>query len=167
MIELRARSVKISLLVLVGAALLLAAPFAAQANPCEVTDVGGTVVLPPAGCEYLSPDEVHMILDGLPAGTTIELAAIHKDFICERGGGFPVACSVPIPPGACETQGGSLGGNLDCFDSVAELQVTGTGALNGFNRNLFVPLNVEVHTGPRTPGNRRRLFRLGISPLRY
>jgi hypothetical protein len=122
-------------------------------NPCVVPEgPPGTVTLPPAGCEYLSPDEVHMILNDLPPGTTIELAAIHKDFIC-RGDQGGAACSVPLPPGTCETPGGSLGGSLDCFDSVAELDVTGTGALDSFQRTLFVPLGVEVHTGPRNPGD--------------
>lgn len=122
-------------------------------NPCEVVDNGsGTVTLPPAGCEYLSPDEVHMILDGLPANTTLELAPIHRDFICERqptGG----ACSVLIPPGLCEDTGGSLGGNVDCFTSTAAFQISGTGALAGYNRPVSIPLFAEVHTGPRNPGD--------------
>ncbi|MCH7603358.1 MAG: hypothetical protein IIB54_11385, partial [Planctomycetes bacterium] len=55
-----------------------------------VTDDGtGTVTLPPAGCEYLTADEVHEIVDGLPIGTTIELAAIHKDFVCADQPGGP------------------------------------------------------------------------------
>jgi hypothetical protein len=109
------------------------------------------VTLPPAGCEYLTADQVHMIMDGLPPGTTIELAAIHKDFICREQGLPAPACSIPLPE--CEDVGGSLGGNIDCFDSTAELDVTGTGTLAGFQRTLFVPLNVEVHTGPRNPGD--------------
>jgi hypothetical protein len=56
------------------------------------------------------------------------------------------------PGVTCETPGGSLGGNLDCSDSTAELTVTGTGALAGFSRTISVPLFMEVHTGPRTPG---------------
>jgi hypothetical protein len=79
------------------------------------------------------------------------------NFICrgDQGGG---TCSVPLPPGICETPGGSLGGNLDCFDSVAELSVNGTGALGSFQRTLFVPLAVEVHTGPRNPGDPVQTF---------
>jgi hypothetical protein len=126
------------------------------ANPCSVPDNGsGTVTLPPVGCEYLSPDEVHEIIDGLPPGTTIELAAIHKDFFC--GPPDPL-CSVVIPSGTCETAGGNLGGNVDCFDSTAELQITGSGSLAGFQRTIFLPLNVEVHTGPRTPGDAVQQF---------
>ena len=44
---------------------------AASAAPCTQPDNGtGTATLPPIGCEYMSPDEVFMIIDGLPPGTT-------------------------------------------------------------------------------------------------
>jgi len=123
----------------------------AAADPCEVPDAGGTVVLPPIGCDYLSPDEVHVIIAGLPPGTTIEFAPIHKDFICNEQPG--AACSEPIPPGLCEAPGGGLGGNVDCFGSNLEFQVRGTGALDGFNRVLSIPAATEVHSGPRNPGD--------------
>ena len=86
-------------------------------NPCDVLDNGtGTVTLPPIGCEYLSPDEVHEIMDGLPIGTTIVFEAIHRNFIC----GNPIGtCSIALPGGLCEGPGGSLGGNADCFQSDA------------------------------------------------
>ncbi len=126
-------------------------------NPCQVPDDGtGTITLPPAGCEYLSPDEVHEIIDGLPLGTTIELDAIHKDFICR---GDPAGlCSVGLPPNVCEGPGGSLGGHVDCFDSALELQIAGTGLLAGFTRTLFVPISCEVHTGPRNLGDAIQTF---------
>jgi len=124
----------------------------ASADPCNVPDNGtGTVTLPPIGCDYLSPDQVHMIIDGLPPGTTIELALIHKDFICNDQGVFFGDCTL-IPPGLCEAPGGGLGGNVDCFESTVELEATGTGLLAGFSRTISVPLFMEVHTGPRTPG---------------
>ena len=120
-------------------------------DPCVVADNGtGTVTLPPQGCDYLSPDEVHEIIDGLPPGTTIELDPIHMDFICEQPGAL---CSLPIPAGECEMPGGSLGGHGDCFESTLDLTVTGTGDLAGFNRHLWVPISCEVHTGPRNPGD--------------
>ncbi len=128
-------------------------------NPCVVPDNGGgTVTLPPAGCEYLSPDEVHMIIDGLPPGTTIEFAPIHKDFICHEQPGATGVCSTPLPPGICEDTGGSLGGNRDCFASVGQFAVNGTGALAGFNRSIVMPLSCEVHTAPRTPGDAVQSF---------
>ena len=145
-----------TLVAMIGLALALAG--AASADSCVVTDNGsGTVTLPPAGCEYLSPTDVHMIVDGLPAGTTIELAPIHKDFIC-GGAGTPLNCSLPIPPGTCEAPGGSQGGNGDCFNSNGDFQLTGTGTLSGFSRTVSLPLEVEVHTGPRTPGTSVQSF---------
>ena len=42
------------------------------------------MTLPPQGCDYLTGDEVHEIIAGLPPGTTIELAPIHKDFACSE-----------------------------------------------------------------------------------
>jgi hypothetical protein len=126
-------------------------------NPCVVADNGtGTVTLPPEGCEYLSPDEVHQIIDGLPPGTTIELDAIHRDFICDdQSSEF---CSGPLPPGECEVRGGDLGGHVDCFASTLELTVKGTGDLSNFARTLFVPVSCEVHTGPRNPGDAVQAF---------
>ncbi len=123
----------------------------AVADPCEVVDDGtGTIALPPAGCDYLSPDEVHEIIDGLPPDTTIELAAIHKDFICSDR----AECSQLLPPGECEVPDPDVpGGHVDCFESTLELSLTGTGALETFSRTLFVPMQTEVHTGPRTPGD--------------
>ncbi len=126
------------------------------ANRCVQPDNGtGTVTLPPQGCEYLSPDEVHLIIDGLPPGTTIELDAIHMDFVC--GQPSPM-CSMLLAPGECEAPGGSLGGNGDCFESVLDLTVSGTGMLAGFNRHLAVPVFTEVHTGPRNPGDPVQTF---------
>jgi hypothetical protein len=110
----------------------------AFAAPCVVPDNGsGTVHLPPAGCTgYVSPQDLHMMIDGLPPGTTIEVEAQHSDFF-----------NVTHAPG------GSLGGEVETFNSGVFLQLTGTGALAGFVRNVFMQANCETHTGPRTPGN--------------
>lgn len=140
-------------LIVVG--FLLMAPGLAAAAPCDVPEgPPGTVTLPPAGCGYLSPADVHMIIAGLPPGTTLEIGVEHKAFFC--GGeaqGVPNApCSVVLPTGACEGPGGGLGGTVDCFYSEAELTITGTGALAGFERQITIPVTSEVHAGPRTPG---------------
>ena len=109
-----------------------------QGGPCEVPDNGtGTVTLPPAGCGYVSPTDFHMIVDGLPPGTTIIVGAEHSRFVCGA---------------ACEIPGGTLGGNIDMFDSTVTLNMQGTGLLSGFSRTLDVPIQCEVHTGPRVPG---------------
>jgi cysteine-rich repeat protein len=137
--------------------LICAATAFAAGDPCILEDNGtGTVTLPPQGCDYRSPQETFMIIDGLPPGTTIELDPIHRDFLClESPGSF---CSLPLPPGGCETQGGSLDGDGNCFESLLELQVAGTGSLVGFNRTLWVPVTGEVHTGARNPGDPMQSF---------
>ena len=120
--------------------ILMAGTVHAQTDPCFAPNNGmGTVNLPPAGCQYLSPDDVHKIINGLPAGTEIILAPIHTNFICRQ-------------TGACGTSGGTLGGQVEVFSSTAVFQLTGTGALAGWNRLVSVPLNTETHTAPRTNG---------------
>ncbi len=141
------------LLVLLG----VWAASAVAGESCVVPDNGtGTITLPPMGCEYTSPDEVFMIIEGLPVGTTIEMVGILKDFLC-CGDTCP-SCSLPLPPGECEMAGGSLGGHGHCFEATLDLTVTGTGDLTGFIRHLSVPVFVEVHTGPRTPGDPVQTF---------
>jgi len=134
-------------------------------NRCDVVDNGtGTVDLPPAGCEYHNslPDDIHRMIAGLPPGTEIRLDMSHRNFICGSPAGL---CTVAIPGGVCEAAGGSLGGNVDCFQSEAALTIEGTGVLAGFNRSITVQLDTEVHTGPRNPGDPvqafdNRMFRL-------
>ena len=105
-------------------------------NPCIEPDVGGTVDLPPAGCAYLSPQEVHMIIDGLPPGSTLELDPIHAFFF-----------------NTVRTAGGTLGGEIEVFDSQLQLHITGTGEYEGYERTMSLDLACEVHTGPRNPGD--------------
>jgi hypothetical protein len=103
---------------------------------CVLPDDGtGTVSLPPVGCGYLSPDDVHKIIDGLPAGTTIRLGAEHQDFF-----------------GITTAPGGSLGGEVEQFQSSLKLDLSGTGSLAGYTRTLNVHAQCETHTAPRTPG---------------
>lgn len=129
-----------ALMTLMALVVAAAAGAATAPAPCVMPDNGGgTVTLPPAGCQYLSPDQVHMIIDGLPPGTTIILAPIHKAFICRSGG-------------SCGTPGGPLGGEVENFTSTAVFQLSGTGALSGWTRTVTVPLSVQVATAPRTPG---------------
>jgi len=126
-------------------------------DDCLQPDNGtGTITLPPIGCDFTSPDEVFMIIDGLPPGTTIEMDPIHNNFIC--CGDNCYGCSVSMASGQCETPGGSLGGHIDCFDSTLDLTISGTGDLAGFNRHLAVPVFCEVHTGPRYPGDPVQIF---------
>ena len=119
-------------------------------DACEVADNGsGTVTLPPEGCGYLSPQEVHMIIDGLPPGTTIELSPIHRGFFCRA----------PQGRGACLIEpGGGLGGEREVFDSRLVFELRGTGDLNGFRRVMTLEAAVETHTAPRNPGDPVQAF---------
>ncbi len=127
----------------------LGAVTAGPGSPCEVVDNGsGSVDLPPVGCDYLSPDEVHKIIDGLPAGTEIHLAPIHKDFICHEG--QQGVCSFLDVD--CKEDGGDLGGEKECSDSTLEFQLTGTGTLAGWNRMVTIPnTSFETHIGKKKP----------------
>lgn len=142
--------------------------------PCTVPDNGGTVYLPPPGCGYLSPNDVHEIIDGLPAGTTIQVAAEHKGFFCSACNSGPLQghacttnadclggqcrpapnpdCSHPVDAG-CNQPGGNLGGESECSQSTLELSLTGTGGLAGFNRNILMSSTFETHTAPRNSGD--------------
>ena len=129
-----------------SARVLRLAPFAALlcgitvhsagAAPCVVPDVFGTAGLPPVGCDYVSPDEDMKILDGLPALTSIEIDGVLRSF-----------SSIVV------NAGGTLGGEIEDYDAVLTMPMIGTGALLGFNRNIFMPLQNQSHSAPRTPGN--------------
>jgi len=103
--------------------------------PCMAADDGsGTVKLPPAGCGYVSPMDLHRMIDGLPPGTTIEIDPKHNRF-------FNI---VTMP-------GGGLGGDKETFDSTLEIKMMGTGGL-AYTRMLAMPVQSETHTGPRMLG---------------
>jgi hypothetical protein len=106
----------------------------AQAVICTI---GPGAELPPnciEGNGYLSPDDVHMIIDGLPGGTTIEIGAEHKEF-------FGITVLNP---------GGSLGGEAEQFKSSIFMHLEGTGMAAGYVRDLVIPnVQVETHIGPR------------------
>jgi hypothetical protein len=143
---------RITVLLLLGATATVWAQ-----DPCIRPDNGtGTITLPPIGCDYVSPSEVFLIIDGLPPGTTIELDGPLTNYFC--CGNACSICSLGLGPAQCETTGGTLGGNGHCFDADLDFQVTGTGDLAGFTRHIVVPVSVEVHTGPRNPGDPVQIF---------
>ena len=117
-------------------------------DPCIMPDNGfGTVDLP-ASCPYEAPVEPFFIIDGLPPGTTMELDPIFNAF-----------------ESIVRTPGGMLGGEILEFDSTLQLDVTGTGDLTGFHRILSCPVSLEVHTGPRNPGDPVQTFASEIFQL--
>jgi hypothetical protein len=109
---------------------------------CIMPDNGsGTVDLPPEDCEYVSPHEVYLIIDGLPPGTTIELDGPLDGFL-----------------NVVSSPGGTLGGDRSTFDGDLDWDITGTGSLAGFNRHIVMSVTGEIHTGPRTPGDPVQTF---------
>ncbi len=127
-----------------------------KADPCtQLDNNNGTVNLPPAGCPYLSPDQVHMLINGLPAGTTILAQPLHHDFLCGNRPGVPgqnpAVCSFVIP--GCTNTGGDLGGEQECADSTLDLHLRGTGLLNGYDSMKTMPVSFQTAIGPRTPGD--------------
>ena len=111
----------------------------AHAVVCVIGPAGD---LPPqcfGGSGYLSPSDVHMIIDGLPPGSTIELGAEHRDF-------FNILKS---PDGT--------GGEIEQFQSALTLHLSGTGALTGYNRTIGISTQDQTHVLADTdpaPGGR-------------
>ncbi len=133
----------------------------ASATQCIAPDNGtGTVTLP-ADCAYLAPDEPMYIIEGLPPGSTLELDPNFHGFSCDSHS----LCSLPLAPGECETAGGSLGGNGHCFQGYLRLEVNGTGDFAGYYRVLSVPVECEIHTGPRNPGDPVQTFSADVYRL--
>jgi len=134
-------------LVVFGLALAAGAAYASDEDgPCILPDNGtGTVTLPPTNCGYISPHRLHLIINGLPAGTVIVLQPTHHRFFCKNG--------------VCNFPGGPLGGEVENFDSTVTFQLSvstsgsaATNPLANWTRTVTVPLAVQTATGPRTPG---------------
>jgi hypothetical protein len=107
----------------------------------EPDNGNGTADLPPAGCEYPSPDEVWEIIDGLPPGSWIELDGPLTNFT-----------------NIVSSPGGTLGGEKFAFDAELPWVISGKGDLTGFSRNIVMPVSGVMHIGPRTPGDPVQTF---------
>ena len=110
----------------------------AQAVICVI---GPAPDVPPncfGGSGYLSPSDVHHIIDGLPPGTEILVGAEHR--------GFFNITKTPPPSG-------SLGGEVENFSSSLTLHLTGTGLLAGYERFMTMTTNDQTHIAPRNPAD--------------
>ncbi|MBL8746918.1 MAG: hypothetical protein JNK58_11245 [Phycisphaerae bacterium] len=104
----------------------------------------GTVDMPPNPGVYTTPSGDMHIIDGLPAGTTVDIdASLHTFFYNAMSGLY-------TGPGA-HVPGGSLGGDIDRSDGTLTMPMIGTGALLGYNRVLNLPVSFEIHGAPRGP----------------
>ncbi|MFH2056248.1 MAG: dockerin type I repeat-containing protein, partial [bacterium] len=103
---------------------------------CTVPDDGtGTADLP-GDCPYTpQTDTAIIITGGLPAGTTIEADPVLQN-----------------PENVQTLPGGDLGGVIKIYTEILQMELTGTGGLGTFHRNIGIPVQVEVHLAPWTPG---------------
>ena len=120
---------------------LLLTPALAAASQCFAPDSSGTVYLPPPGCPYVSPTDFHVIVNGLPPGTTIKVGVEHGRFV-----------------NVSRSPGGSLGGEVEQFQSTLHLTLTGTGSLTGYSRTVPMSAQCVTHVAPRTPGTSPQSF---------
>lgn len=104
-------------------------------TPCLAPDNAGTADLP-APCPYVSTDGTLNIVTGLPPTAQIVCDVILDNF-----------------SGVVVSPGGTLGGEIHQFNADLNLAMTGIGSLAGFTRNIFIPVTVEFHSAPRTPGD--------------
>jgi len=104
--------------------------------PCVLPNAGGTIDLPPDGCGYVSPFDLHMMMQGMPFGTEVHIRSEHRYF-------FPsLRARSAFSPSTIET-----------FDSELAMRVTGTGLLAGTNCDLKMrPLEVVVESQPTQLG---------------
>jgi hypothetical protein len=125
-----------------GASVMLAAP--AQAQTCQCLQspgpVVGTVLMPPVCVDGY--EGTMQIATGLVGGT-IQMDVQLKTFV-----------------NVVEGPGGGLGGTTSSFTSAAlHLQMSGTGALAGFNRTIQVPIGPgQMDWAARVPGSSVQVF---------
>jgi len=109
-------------------------------STCVAPDNGtGTIDLPAPQCPYVNEGGTFDIINGLPPLTQINSNGMISNF-------FDIT-RTPDP----------LGGELDDYSALLQLQMTGSGALSGFSKHVLLPLsgvgaNQMVHK-PRVPGD--------------
>jgi hypothetical protein len=109
----------------------------------------GTVGLPPDACHYEAAPETHMhIVVGLPPNSSIDILPTLHSYT-----GIEV------------TPGGIFGGEVHTFDAILSLPMAGTGSLAGFTRFIEMPVAVEMHSAPHTPGDPVQAFLTDIMLL--
>ncbi len=123
----------------VGVILLLATRGMGQpsvpCSGCTAPENGGGTADFPALCPYepCCGNTMH-IVDGLPAGTTIEVQAALSNFT-----------------GVISVPGGPMGGETVNANATLAMQMTGTGVLAGFSRFVMIPVTLKFENAARTP----------------
>ena len=106
---------------------------------------------------YVTPDEVHEIVNGLPPGATIELDPIRMGFICSGADPGRVYSAAPGQD-QCETAG-----HWVATWTNLSLRWTGTSAARGASRDSLdtSPLGCRVRS---TPGHAARAVAHRVLP---
>jgi hypothetical protein len=118
-------------------------------NPCIEPQVNGTIILPPGLCGYLSPDALHLLLNGLPPGTEVHLDASHQRF-------FNIVLAAALRPA----------NTIETFDSDLVMHLTGTGILSAVDCALtLTPLHAVVETEPAQAGQPIQDFKSNMRSL--
>ena len=120
---------------------------------CVVPDNGfGTATMPPVGCTYFTTGDNMRIVDGLPAGDTIEIDARIENF-------FNVS----------ENPGGFFGGTTASYGAQLVMPMQGTGSLSGFSRFIVMQLPDNglnfFDTFPRNNGDTVQPFEMQLRSL--
>ncbi len=101
---------------------------------CQTWEYDGIIPFPLTYCPYqTAPDQPLVILDGLPGGSSIEIPA-----------------SFDYYKNVYETSGGIFSGTIITFEAMLTLELSGTGGLAGYSRPIYLPIQVEMHTGPHS-----------------
>jgi hypothetical protein len=104
----------------------------AQEPCCVVPDNGGGTADHPPSCSigYTGHCE---IVDGLAPGSTVQIPSNLGSFT-----------------GLVQGPGGALGGNTESWQATIVMQMSGTGALLGYNRTVNMPISSgTTHSAPR------------------
>ncbi len=112
--------------------------FAGVSPLCVAPNNGGTTQM--TNCNYTnSPDSRFEIINGLPPGNSILSDGIILDWLNE----------INMP-------GSLLGGDIEKGDPKLNLSMQGVGFL--FNRHVNMPTVIQMHTGPRIPGDPVQMY---------
>jgi len=126
----------VSLLVLSIAPALLSRPARADGGTdacCVLPDNGGGTADHIPNCPVGYAGQMQVV-DGLPLGSTLQLAADLKSFA-----------------GLTQVSGGLLGGNQENWTATLPLQFTGTGLYASYVHSITLPITGgESHSAPRT-----------------
>lgn len=118
--------------------LFTTAAIAQSTAQCIINATANGVEMPAPGCGYISFSTVHELLDDpqVPGSVKAYLLIHHHQWICEQG------CSQP---------GGPLGGSLEVFNSILDIEIQGAGPWAGYVGNVTLESPTVTATGPRDP----------------